>query len=121
LAFLPQIVGLAWLVFYWRKHRANWDWKFHGMAVLLVSVACSYYSFPFDQIVVLPALMAAFANGNRRIFLAAFIATDLGFAFYISNTAGRFGFGYMFLCWTALAWLITYLIARPRQLASKVA
>lgn len=69
LAFLPQIAGLAWLAFYWRRHRSHWDWKSHGMAVLLVSVACSYYSFPFDQIVVLPALMAAFANGNRRIFL----------------------------------------------------
>ncbi len=111
LAFLPQIAGLIWLAFYWWKYRVHWDWKSHGMAVLLVSVASSYYSFPFDQIVVLPALMAAFANGNRRIFLAVFIATDLGFAFYISNAAGRFGFGYMFLWWTASAWLITYLVA----------
>jgi hypothetical protein len=111
LAFLPQIAGLAWLAFYWRRHRSHWDWKSHGMPVLLVSVACSYYSFPFDQIVVLPALMAAFANGNRRIFLGAFIATNLGFAFYLSNAAGRFGFGYMFLWWTASAWLITYVIA----------
>jgi hypothetical protein len=85
------------------------------MTVLLVSVASSYYSFPFDQIVVLPALMAAFANGNRRIFLAVFIATDLGFAFYIFNAAGKFGFGYMFLWWTASAWLITYLLTmNPR-------
>jgi len=111
LAFLPQIAGLAWLAFYWRRHHSHWDWKSHGMTVLLVSVACSYYSFPFDQIVVLPALIAAFANGNRRIFLGAFIATNLGFVFYISNTSRRFGFGYMFLWWTASAWLITYLIA----------
>ena len=81
------------------------------MVILLVSLACSYYSFPFDQIVLLPALIAAYTNGNRRIFLAAFIATDLGFAFYISNLAGKFGFGYMFLWWTAGAWLITYVIA----------
>ena len=111
LAFLPQIAGLVWLGFYWKKHRLGWDWKSHGMVVLLVSVACSYYSFPFDQIILLPALIAAYTNGNRRIFFAAFIATDLGFAFYISNLAGKFGFGYMFLWWTAGAWLITYVIA----------
>jgi hypothetical protein len=108
LAFLPQIAGLVWLAFYWREHGSHWDWKSHGMMVLLVSVACSYYSFPFDQIVALPALMAAFANGNRRIFIGLFIATNLGFALYISDIAGRFGFGYMFLWWTASAWLITY-------------
>ncbi len=116
LAFLPQIAGLAWLGFYWRKNRNQWDWKSHGMVVLLVSVACSYYSFPFDQICVLPALMMAYMNGNRWIFLVGFIATDLGFAFYLSNLAGRFGFGYMFLWWTASGWLITYLIAMKLRL-----
>lgn len=116
LAFLPQIAGLAWLGFYWRRHRFHWDWKSHGMVILLASVACSYYSFPFDQIMVLPALMAAYANGNRRIFLAAFIATDLGYALYISNLAGKFGFGYMFLWWTASGWLITYVAAMKSRL-----
>jgi hypothetical protein len=121
LAFLPQIAGLVWLAFYWRRHCSHWDWKSHGMAVLLVSVACSYYSFPFDQIVVLPALLVAYASGDRRLFLGAFISTNLGFALYISNVAGRLGFGYMFLWWTASAWLTTYLIATARQLAPKVA
>jgi hypothetical protein len=112
LAFLPQLAGLIWMVFYWRNHRSNWDWKSHGMIVVLVSVVSSYYSFPFDQIVMLPALMIAFANGNRRIFMGAFLATNLGFALYIFNVAGRFGFGYMFLWWTAAAWLITYVFAQ---------
>jgi len=116
LAFLPQIAGLVWLGFYWQRHRHNWDWKSNGMVVLVVSVACSYYSFPFDQIMVLPALIAAYVNGNRRIFLVAFIATDLGFAFYITNLAGRFGFSYMFLWWTASAWLITYVVAMKARL-----
>lgn len=111
LAFLPQLAGLVWFVFYWHRHGSSWDWKTHGMTVLLVSVACCYYSFPFDQVVILPALMAAFANGNRRVFLVAFIATNIGFALYISNVASRYGLGYMFLWWTASAWLITYVAA----------
>ena len=116
LAWLPQLLGLLWLAFYWRRHAAAWDWKTHGMVVLLVSLACSYYSFPFDQIIVLPALMAAFANGNRRIFLAGFVLTNLGYAVYLSKIAGHYGFDYMFLWWTASAWMITYLLSRQPRL-----
>jgi hypothetical protein len=115
LVFLPPLLGLCWLAFYWRQHRSHWDWKTHGMRVLLVSVACSYYSFPFDEVVVLPALVAAFARGNRRVFLVLFAVTNLGYAAYISGLAGRFGFGYMFLWWTASAWLATYVISMSRR------
>ena len=56
LALLPQLAGLIWLIFYWRKHRHSWDWEHHGLIVLLMSVACSYYSYPYDEILALPAL-----------------------------------------------------------------
>jgi len=116
LALLPQFAGLLWLVFYWRKHRFDWDWKKEGMVVLLVSVTCSYYSYPYDEILALPALLIAFASGNRRAFVFAFAITDLGYALYISNAAGHFGYGYMFLWWTALGWLATYLLAQTQLL-----
>ena len=111
LAFVPQVAGLLWVLFFWRRHASDWNWKTHGMLVLLVSVASCYYSFPFDQVVLLPALIAAFEHGRRRLFLAGFILTNAGFAIYISNLTARFGFGYMFLWWTSLAWLATYLLA----------
>ena len=78
--------------------------------VLLVSVASSYYSYPYDEILVLPALMAAYANGNRRVFLRVHSSlVNIGFALlHLSDLAGKFGFGYMFLWWTASGWLITY-------------
>ncbi len=121
LVFLPPFLGFAWLAYYWHKHRSDWDWKTDGMSVLLVSVACSYYSFPFDEVVVLPALVGAFAQGNRRVFLVLFAATNLGYAAYISGLAGHFGFGYMFLWWTASAWLATYVVSmwrRPVKMAA---
>ena len=112
LAFRPQLLGVVWSAFYWYLRRASWDWKTDGVLVLLVSVCCSYYSFPYDQVLALPALIGAFADGNRRVFLAGFLVTNLGYAAYISNIAGHFGFNYLFLWWTASGWLITYLLSR---------
>ena len=82
------------------------------MTTLVVSVACSYYSFAFDEILVLPALMAAFAKGNRVILLAGFLVTNLGYAIYISSIARQWVHGPMFLFWTATAWLLTFLLSR---------
>jgi hypothetical protein len=112
LALLPQLIGTVWLMFYWRKYRGEWDWNTHGMMVLVVSVACSYYSYPYDEVLILPALMSAYARGNRRIFWMGFIGTNLGYAAYMSGFAGRFGFGPMFLSWTASAWLVTCFLSK---------
>jgi hypothetical protein len=115
LALLPQLIGVVWLLFYWWQHRSDWDWKTNGMLVLLCSVACSYYSYPYDEILVLPALIAAFANGNRRIFLAGFVTTNLAYVVYLFQIAGKFGFGPLFLSWTATAWLLTYALSQTRR------
>lgn len=117
LALLPVLAGIVWLVIYWRRHRTSWDWKTHGLMALLASVVCSYYIYPYDEIVVLPALLAAAAQGNRRIFLLGFIPTNIAYALYILNIAGKLGFKYMFLSWTALAWLLTYLLSHRRAAA----
>ncbi|MGC2209063.1 MAG: glycosyltransferase 87 family protein [Candidatus Korobacteraceae bacterium] len=58
-AVLPQLTGMVWLAFYWKRHGADWDWQTDGVLVLLVSVVCSYHSFPYDEILFLPALKAA--------------------------------------------------------------
>ena len=116
MALLPQLFGAVWLIVYWRNHRSTWRWKTDGMIVLLVSVATSYYSYPYDEILMLPALIGAFASGSRRIFLVGFMVTNMGYALYISNFAGYFSFGYMFLWWTATVWLITFALSRNQRI-----
>ena len=111
-AYLPQMCGLLWILFYWRRHRLDWNWKTHGMTALVVSVACSYYSFGFDEIVVLPALIAAFAFGARGIFITGFLVTNLGYGVYISGIARSLIRGPQFLFWTATAWLLTYWLSQ---------
>ena len=83
------------------------------MIVLLVSVATSYYSYPYDEVLSLAGIGGCICNGgNRRIFLIGLVATNLGYALYISNVAGHFKLGYMFLWWPAMAWLITYVLSQ---------
>jgi hypothetical protein len=112
LAILPPALGVLWLLFYWSRHRNSWDWRTDGMLVLVCSIACSYYSYPYDEVVALPALISAFALGNRRAFILCFVITDIGYALYLSNIAGHFGYGFMFLWWTGLGWLAAYLLAQ---------
>jgi len=112
---VPFLLAILWFAVYWIQNHHAWDWNDHGVTVLIVSVVCSYYSFAFDQIVVLPALIIAFAAGNRLLFYAGFLITDLGYTLYISGVAGHFGFGPMFLWWTSLALLLTYLVSMSRK------
>jgi len=115
LALIPQIAGLIWLAWYWKQHRNRWTWWEHGTLVLLCSIVCSYYSYPYDEILALPALLLAAAQPKRRAFLAVFLVTELGYALYITDVAGRLGYGYMFLCWTASGWLIACILARSQN------
>jgi hypothetical protein len=112
LALIPQIAGLIWLVFYWKEHRHNWNWWEQGPIVILCSVVCSYYSYPYDEILALPALLIASAGGRQRPFFIAFSIVNLGYLAYLTGIAGHFGFGYMFLWWTATGWLITFIVSQ---------
>lgn len=54
---VPSILGLLWCCrFYWRR-RNSWNWGEDGAAVLLISTMVSPYSWPFDQLLLLPAII----------------------------------------------------------------
>lgn len=65
LQFLPTLVGAAWLVFYWRKHRNAWKWEERIPMLLLVSVATAPYSWNHDYILVLPAFVSLVVTISR--------------------------------------------------------
>lgn len=54
--FAPLVVGLAWAVCFWLKHRNQWNWTDHGLTLLLVSVLVSPYSFFPDEVMLLPVV-----------------------------------------------------------------
>lgn len=115
LAYAPMLAASVWFLVYWFRYCESWDWKTHGMTVLMASLAFSYYSFPFDQIVMLPALLMAHSAGNRLRFYTGFVLTNLGYVLYISGFAGHLGYGPMFLWWTSLALLLTYVLSKASR------
>jgi len=57
LRWLPALGGIIWLLCYWQKNAKRWDWAFDLPLILLVSIVTAPYSWTFDYIVLLPALM----------------------------------------------------------------
>ncbi|HVT97727.1 MAG TPA: hypothetical protein VHE33_09480, partial [Acidobacteriaceae bacterium] len=54
---IPSVLGLALGARYYWRRRHVWHWRIDGAALLLVSTMVSPYSWPFDQLLMLPAIM----------------------------------------------------------------
>jgi hypothetical protein len=50
---LPNLVGAAWLVWYWLHRRQDWRWKNQLPVILVASVLTSMYGWLFDQVLFL--------------------------------------------------------------------
>ena len=54
---VPSVLGLALCGRYYWRRREIWNWRVDGAALLLVSTMVSPYSWPFDQLLLLPAII----------------------------------------------------------------
>ena len=67
LQFVPVLAGLGW--FAWHRRRADraWDWADQLPPLLLVSfVTAPYGAWPFDLVLLLPAVFTVLAGGGRE-------------------------------------------------------
>jgi hypothetical protein len=113
LQFLPSLVGFAWFVFYWRKHRSHWDWPTHLPLLLIVSVCTAPYCWYHDFILILPAMIApAVLRGYRSAaVLAAYLATQ-------SIVIVTVQWSVAWMCVASLLWIAVYAVSRvslPRE------
>ena len=112
LQYVPLLVGIAWVVPFWRARRTVWNWSGHLPIVLLVSLVTTAYGWLFDQIVLLPAVMqvAVPLVRRRRLLLqalSAYLGTSaLMMLFVIMRKTGTA------YTWTAPAWLALYIWLR---------
>jgi hypothetical protein len=111
LQLVPSVLGIVWGCWYYARNRHVWDWRRHGLLLMLVTVLVSPYSWPPDEIVLLPALMAALSSSRRRSYSVALmvavnsIAMLMLLAAQIPLISGAY-------VWTPAAWLACFLYAR---------
>lgn len=60
----PTIVGLALVIGYWVRAR-HWDWMRAGTLVLALSAVTAPYSWPTDQVLLLPAMLAGYRRAGK--------------------------------------------------------
>jgi hypothetical protein len=54
---VPSMLGIAFCCRYYWRRRKLWNWREDGAALLLISAMVSPYSWPFDQLLMLPAII----------------------------------------------------------------
>jgi len=121
LQFVPTLVGLAWLAAQGCMQRGrSWDWLDQMPMVLLVSfVTASYGAWPFDLVILLPAVIQVAATLARqgdakRIVLAIVLFVAINGAALAMNLAHVSSDRFV---WMAPTLLAAYLLLRPRSAA----
>ena len=109
---LPTLAGLAWLGYYWHRHKAQWQWPEALPSVLLVSVTTSFFAWTYDQVVFLPAIIqGASWLVRQRLPWYQSIAALLYVAIDLAHGAMRvFVAEELWYFWLAPALLVAYLI-----------
>jgi len=122
LQFVPTVIGVVWLVAHgWVQRGRSWDWLEQMPMVLLVSFAtASYGAWPFDLVILLPAVVQVAAGlarqgEARRIVLAIVLFVAINGAALAMNLAHVSSDRFV---WMAPTLLAAYVLLRPRSAAS---
>jgi hypothetical protein len=105
LLLVPSAFAIAWGFVYYARNRHSWDWRIHGMLLMLVTVLVSPYGGFSDEIVLLPSLAFAFTFPKKRKYSTEILVAINGLALLILLVAHPSLSSYAYL-WTPLAWLV---------------
>ncbi|MFO0797208.1 MAG: glycosyltransferase family 87 protein [Gemmataceae bacterium] len=106
LQFVPVAAGLAWFAWHWRRAGRAWDWAEQLPLLLLVSfVTAPYGAWPFDLVLLLPAVVRLLAGGAPRPVLAGLLAVNAACLAMNLTQTGSFPF-----LWVAPALLGLYVV-----------
>ena len=108
---IPTVAGLAFAGWYWARQRKQWDWRWHGAMVLAISVVTAPYSWPFDQVLYLPAMFVSLKRVPKRAVMVLAAANIVALAIYAKSPV----LGDVRYWWMAPAWMVwcVYAYTRP--------
>jgi hypothetical protein len=112
LEFLPSAAAIVWAVYHWQRQTHAWRWHEQLPQIILVSVTSSFYSWTSDQVVFLPAILAAAVRiRNVPIPWHKFKATRVYIFINICHAIQRiFIADELWYFWLAPALLVNYLV-----------
>jgi hypothetical protein len=54
---IPSLIAVVWVLWYWQRHKQDWQWSVQLPLIVLVSVTTNFFVWTYDQVVFLPALI----------------------------------------------------------------
>jgi hypothetical protein len=118
LQFIPPLLGLIWLIYYWIRNRNSWDWLERTPLLILVSILTAAYAWSWDQTVSIIAILqiSVLLLPKRRdltttLIIVSYLLIDMMILIFRSNEFWKI--------WLAPILLIFYLtslnILKPRK------
>jgi hypothetical protein len=108
LLFVPSVSATGWGLWYYARHRNIWDWRIHGMLLMLITVLASPYSWFTDEAVLLPCILYALTLPEKRSHSAWMLLALNTVALYLVlvHQAALTSRAYI---WTSATWLLWFL------------
>jgi hypothetical protein len=113
LQFLPTLCGGIWFIYYWYRNYKSWNWVNALPILLLVSLVTSSYSWTYDLVILIPAILLAvvwLASDWKRWSTLLLVAIFLGINIldlFLHRSLDDFWF-----IWMAPALLIWFIVVR---------
>ncbi len=111
--FVPAGVGVLWMIYFWYHHREEWSWAEQLPLILFLSMILSPYSWTYDLVVLIPAVILAMiwiSRGWRRPTTILLIIIFVGIG--ILDTLLHTRFDEFWFVWVAPAIFGWYLLIR---------
>jgi hypothetical protein len=110
LLFVPSTLAIAWGLWYYARYRNAWDWRIHGLLLMLITILVSPYSWFTDEAVLLPCILYVLTLPEKRSHSAWILLTINTAALYLVfvHQAALTSRAYL---WTSAVWLLWFLYA----------
>ena len=110
LLFVPSALAVFWGLWYYARSRHVWDWRVHGMLLMLVTVMATPYGSFTDEVVLLPSIVFALSIREPHKYSVGILLAINGIALLIVVVFHPRLSSSAYL-WTPLAWLAWFLYA----------